>query len=136
MSEEASRTPISITEEKIVRAEAEAKRMLKVLETTLVRCGYTRDGRYQERVRRGPWHTVLWHQRQIKMSRGVDKDPVTVDEMTTRDLIWIAHHLSGFLDALEEGSRWTLHELEDALEKLREFVERIEADPQPASGDA
>ncbi len=125
--------PISVLEARIVGAENQAKRMLHRLETVLVRCGYTRDGFYKVRLSKRRYNpAILWREGKLSVARGADHDPAVVREMTTQELIFVGQHLSGFLDALEEGSRWTLRELERACERTKELIDGIEADPQPA----
>jgi len=148
---------ISILEARLERCEVKAREMLHRLEEALVRCGYLRDGTYSNRRADGPQQpyscTILWRDGKIALGRGLQKKytgklvrdsrgrpvpeaPLPVDEMTSRDLIRVAHNLAPFFDSLENGVRHQIRELERAAEIVRAFLERIEADPQPSDEPA
>lgn len=128
--------PISIVEAKIVASENEAKRMLRRLESAMVECGYVRDGYHRPDGLGGPsrryQRAIFWNGEKISIARGANYDPGVVYNMTTDELIYVAHNLSGFFDALEEGSRWKLREVQAATAKIQEMIEQMKADPRPA----
>ncbi len=130
--------PISSVEAKILKEQAEAIRLLGLLETAMVRCGYSREGIYNSRMQRfsGPREpsTVLfWKGGKILLSVAKKDDPrdgslvAGIRGMTPGQLLRVAHHLSPFLDKLEEGSRHLLKELTEAAQKIRNLIEDVEA---------
>lgn len=134
-----------------------ARGMLMRLESALRKCGYQRPGTYRSlhsewsRGSRAPGVVIVWTGTTMHLfrkkrgyepvlnSKGKPKfdrnayDRVPVRRMDEYDLLAVAHHLEGFVDHLEESTRHMLQALVEATEKLQKFVERVEADPQPAA---
>jgi len=135
---------------RIARGEVEARAMLHALEQAMVRCGYVRDGVYNSHIVRfsgqhGRGTVLLWRSGRIWLGRGFRESqkgpreanpPLPVDKMLADDLVRVADHLAPFLDALEGHSRHLAADLERAVETVRGFLERIQADPRPSDSPA
>lgn len=130
-----------------------AREMLLRLESALRKCGYSRAGLYNSRhsewSKGGRYNVCIewtgtkifllrrkdqYQGRKLKRSEWAEsRERVPVVRMDEYHLLAMAHHLEGFVDHLEGTSRHMLRALAEAAEKLQDFVERIEADPQPAA---
>lgn len=143
--------PIRLTEERISRQTEVARGLLRNLETAMVRCGYVRDGSYNNRDsnfsgRHDPYVSIYWHAGKIVLPRrkqvgthdnGRPKwesdTPKDVSQMSVDDLVRVAHHLAPFVDALEGHSRHLAAALERACETVQALIDTIQADPKPQS---
>lgn len=118
---------------KVSDARSNAKRQLHALERVLVENGYTRNRMYRpERKPRGVYNPgIFFIDGKIKIARGKDHELGTVENMTERELRFVAAHLPGFIDNLEGGARWTLRELEGVVTKAERYAEAVKDDPNP-----
>lgn len=124
-------------EREIHLKEQEARTLLHFLEKAMVRCHYTRPGIYNSRSgvksTQGSATILRWDGTQLFIASRVESNTVwnSVDTLTAPQLINVAFHLPGLLDLLEKNSRHVLQHMTDALQKMEQFVDRIDNDPRP-----